>query len=196
MCDDGEPCSRDDACNGAGTCGGSVGLGTVCILPVLPKASIVKLRRSGDGRKNQLVWRWAKGPDLPESFFGDPTTASSYSVCVFADKGGGPETVAGVLAPSGPPWEPWNSWPGGFRYRDSAAAAGGLRSMDLRPGFAKKVRVKLKAKGPRLGLAALGFGAPATIAVQLTGASGGCLAAVFSDPFLRDDAARFRDRSD
>ncbi len=67
---------------------------------------------------------------------------------------------------------------GGYRFNGKDGAPDGLTKLQLKPGDAGKAKLKAKGKGVLLPLGALGFDG------------------TFSDPFKKDDATNFQDRSD
>jgi hypothetical protein len=57
-------------------------------------------------------------------------------------------------------------------------------------------RIKLKGKGPNLGLGSLALAPSATLRVQLRNdAAALCFGATYAEPFLAGDAGRFSDKS-
>jgi hypothetical protein len=72
----------------------------------------------------------------------------------------------------------------------------GLKQVQLRPGEAGKAKLKIKGKGPNLGLPALGFDPAATVHAQLRGPGGSCFGLEFPPPFADNDPTRFSDKTD
>lgn len=194
-CDDGEQCTFDDACDGAGACAGTAEVEPACLLPDPGTAgSQLKLRGSGSA-SDRINWKWGKGPAVDVAVFGDPVAADDYALCVFADDGVEAGIVLSALAPSGSGWESLGD--AGFKYSRKDLQPDGLKQIQMRPGDAGRARLKVKGQGAGLGMAALGFGASATVSVELRNlATGDCFGAVYTSPFRSDDAGRFQDGSD
>jgi len=82
----------------------------------------------------------------------------------------------------------------GVRYSDPAAAADGVRSIQLKAGAAGRARASVKGKGAALGMPPLGLVMPVTARLVRVG-TGACWEARFSTP-SRNDAATFKAKSD
>ena len=195
-CDDGEPCSRSDVCDGAGRCVGSWWIEQSCLLPSMPRASKLRVRVPAKAKARGLVWKWSKGPALGPEGYGDPVTSTSYTLCIYARESGVDRLLVEAQVPPGLGWSAWNGRPGGFRYREPVGSAGGTIRIDLRPGEVGKEIVKWKAKGARLDVGPLPLASPGEAAVELEGPAGGCLAARYVEPFRRNDGGRFAARSE
>jgi hypothetical protein len=150
------------------------------------------IENEANDTRDRLAWRW-RG-DAAD--FGDPTAAAAFALCVYDGAGA---LAASVAAPAGgtcagrgePPC--WSERRSGFRYDDRAAAASGLRALELRPGD-RRSAIELRAEGGELALPALPLALPAR--AQLVGNAGACWESAHSDPAARNDATRFRDAAD
>jgi cysteine-rich repeat protein len=191
-CEDGEGCTFEDACDGAGTCGGSAAIESGCLLPD-PGSGGSQLSLRGDGSSSdRLQWNWGKGPEALLPAFGDPVGGDDVRLCIFVDDGVSSRVFVSALAPGGAGWSTKGS--AGLRYD---GGSDGLRQVQLRAGEAGRAKIKVKGQGATLGLSGLGFGATATVSAELRNDStGACFAATYTDPFRKDEAGRFQDKSD
>ena len=105
--------------------------------------------------KERLRLQLRDGPALGQSDFGNPidTEGTAYAVCVY-DQGGSLKTAievdrAGDVCGRKACWKPLGGSPPvgrGYRYKDGAASAGGVRSIELKGGVAGKSRIVVEAK--------------------------------------------------
>lgn len=87
--DDGVPCSdrwvctTNDTCFG-GTCVGSGEPEVGCRQPTVPGGARIKaMQSSAYPEKNMLDWKWRKGQETLLADFGDPTSGTFYTACVY-----------------------------------------------------------------------------------------------------------------
>ncbi|MFN2427662.1 MAG: choice-of-anchor Q domain-containing protein [Candidatus Binatia bacterium] len=194
-CDDGETCTFEDSCDGAGECAGSAELEPSCAVPdAASEGSRLTLRDrppSGD----RLGWSWGKGPAVALASLGDPTVGDDYALCVFASDGVTSSLVLSALAPGGPEW----TFVGDskLKYKDKGLTPDGIKQILFKTGDAGRAKIKVKGQGAALGVPGLGFGASVTLSAELRNvATGACFGATYSNPFRKDDADRFDDKSD
>jgi cysteine-rich repeat protein len=187
-CDDGNACTNGDACDGAGTCASTAAPEPVCRGAESGAAVFQLVDRSPDGR-DKLTWRWKRGDETLPAALGDPTAATAYTLCAY-DASASPQPRLRSVVPPGSRWAEAGS---GFRYRDPAASAGGIRTMRLVPGATGSARVIVRGKGAALSLPTLPLTAP--VDVQLRTDAGECWAATYSAP-SRNDGDGFTGRND
>jgi cysteine-rich repeat protein len=148
-----EPCH---ACSGEpSTCTAAVRLDCVDA-----GAALVSLK-DGDGTdRDQLKWKWLRGPAQDISEFGDPRADEDFFLCVFDRVGGVPQLAASAALGAGGTCSGQACWkqigreaqPRGFRYVDRAGATGGVRRLLLRPGEEGRSQIVLQARGAALAL--------------------------------------------
>jgi cysteine-rich repeat protein/parallel beta-helix repeat protein len=189
-CNDASLCSLVDTCDGAGLCEGSAASDLLCTVAA-PGAAALKLR---NGEKPQLSFSYGRSAPGDLLDLGDPTASAVLALCVYAETPGGDSIVIEALAPNGADWSVPGS--GGYRFNRKDGAPDGLTKLQLKPGDAGKAKLKAKGKGVLLPLGMLGFGAGSVVHAQLRSTAGGCYGGTFSDPFKKDDATNFQDRSD
>jgi cysteine-rich repeat protein len=164
-CDDGDVCSTVDACDGAGTCTGSVPLTCpsceACAPDVGCRPAPAPACVSTDGpasivlssAKRRLTYR----SSTSHAYFRDPLTRTDYSLCVFASSGSTSTVVLRGDVPAGgtcggtPCWTPTHNGP---KYRDRMGMHDGVLALVLR-GTGGPGAVLLRAAGPNLPLAPL-----------------------------------------
>jgi cysteine-rich repeat protein len=194
-CDDGDLCTNDDACNGAGTCAGVAAPAMSCLAPTAPRKAYVQLKDRPLDKYDSLIWRWSKGQLTTIDDFGDPLRSTRYALCLY-DQAADPQPRLHIaLSPGGtcsakPCWKTTHS---GFRYRSRKGGNQGVRSIALVRGVDGKAHVSFSAKGEHLPLPALGF-SPA-VSVQLRNSTGACWGATYSAA-LKNDATQLRAKSD
>jgi len=172
--DPGEECdgAADLACPGAcladctcGTCDAQPRTG--CITG--PRA-VLGVRKKGETVKDTLKWKLGNGAALEQADLGDPTSTATYSLCIY-DEDQDVASLAGRLRVSpGAGWD--DQSPRGMRYLDKAAAADGVRKIQLRTGPDGKSKAVVRARGsgeswPTAFDAAEFFALDAVVTVQL-----------------------------
>ncbi len=142
--------------------------------------------------KKKLQWKFAKpAVSIDPADFGDPVNgAGGFRLCLY-DAQGGVEALAGgaAVAAGGSCggkacWKPGRD---GFKFKDRGLAQGGVASLSVRGGEAKRSKLSFKAKGVGLDLrGAAGMSylhADTTVRVQLVEtATDACWESVFEAP--------------
>lgn len=193
-CDDGDWCTTADACDGAGVCLGGQAPDILCLDPSEARTSTLLLKDRDDARRDSLLWKWRKGPDVPLVAFGDPVSVTTYALCVYDESGSIPSIVMKVTIPPGSSWRSLGQ--GGFKYGDGGGATRGIRRIKLKPGGPGKAKLLVKGKGAGLMPPALPLAQDATVTVQLKNSDGSCWGARFSAPADVNTSEKFKDRSD
>jgi secreted trypsin-like serine protease len=190
-CDDGRICTRGDRCQG-GACVPAAAPAIGCKRPVAAGKSTLFLKNdAGNPGRNRLTWRWGSGASTDKSEFGDPTAGDSIGICLYDDRGSGPELVIEHEIPAGANWTHTRD---GYKYADRALAHGGVRSILLRSSPTDgRAAIAVKAQGDDLGVDLPLLKQP-TVRMQLV-AEGGCWEAVYSTQ-QQSSAERFKARSD
>ena len=170
------------------------------------EAGSLTLRDATHDTRDRLQWRWRKGSATESSEFGDPTTETSYEVCVYGEAGP-PELFLAARAPSagdcpkGPGtescWTARGDPPGsaGYRYRDKAGTPDGLLTLELRPGPDRKARINVRGSGESLDLPALPTPVPVRIPLQSSDGAG-WESTYSADGVRRSSGTRFKARND
>ena len=97
------------------------------------------------------MWKWRDEATVL-SELGDPTNATSYSICVY-ESGGGLVAAAAAVAAGGScdSGDCWAASSSGYRFKDKPALQDGIRAMSLKasdtPGSAS---VKVQGSGAQL----------------------------------------------
>ena len=160
-----------------------------CRRPTLPLKSSLIVKDDLDHAKDILVWQWTKGEATTFADFGDPTTDTSYALCVYDRSGPGGTAhllSTGVAPPGGlcrgrPCWKPVGVGLG-YNYSDSLRANEGMNKIVLRTGTAGLAKLTAKAGGVQLATPAPPF--TGTVTVQLQAENGTCWEADFSTPTM------------
>ncbi len=141
---------------------------TGCIRPLIAGKSQLQIKRGRKDTSNQIAWSWKKGPAIDVADFGDPTTATGYTFCVFDESGAEPVVIFGAEAPAGGTCGRRDCWAGrgrprgsrGFKYSDRERTPDGLATIELKPGDAGRARLTVKGRGANLLLPALPVSIP------------------------------------
>ena len=164
-----EPCYQ---CNGSSNgyiCIGKVILG--CTGKARSRGSMLKMRAGSPSRPPRLRWESTTDGPLAMNALGDPTSHTSYHLCVFDRSQGAPRVLA---SSSFLPGRFWRSNSNGYTYRE--------KSEDER----KSVRVRNRANAKLRAwlwtpeLQSLSLPLPATLTVQVQTDDAGCFSAKFS----------------
>jgi hypothetical protein len=138
------------------------------------------IRNQTDDTRDQLAFRWSRGPELEVSAFGNPGTDTPVNVCVYLNA----NPVGSASVPSGVGWTETAS---SVRFRDRAGTNDGLRSVKLKAGSVGNPRaasVVVAGRGAGLPLPDLPVLAPFTLTVQVRTLAG-CWGTDFSEADLR-----------
>ena len=156
------------------------------------------LRFAAKTDKNKMIWKWrTTAGAIPVADFGDPLTTSDYALCIYA--GDPPSLAAEYLAPAasscdGKPC--WKKRTKGFRYKNKSATGKLLRKLVLRATTGPIADIKAVGRGGSLILPSLPF-PDQPVTVQLVKSDGPeCWQNVYSPPFKKNAADRFKDHSD
>lgn len=190
--DDGDVCSND-ACDGFGACAHPHAPAPMCTAPAAPGKSSLQVT-ANNGRAK---WKWASGTATMATELGDPTTTTSYTLCLYDHAAGVSElereaSVAGGAVSFGRPG--WKATSRGFSYKDKYGLHDGILSIQLvanpTPG-----KSKVSFSGTVTPSVTLPFAKAPNVVVQLRNSVGGCWGASFGSA-ARNDAAKFSAKSD
>jgi hypothetical protein len=183
-CEDGNPCSNGDAC-AAGSCTSSVE----------PRSGCAEAERGGLDLHERATWTWkGSGVALPD--FGDPTSVSSYRLCIYdADAGDYGVAVTTSAPPGGtcgtrPCWKAKTGR--GFLYSNRNSSAEGLTKLKLSTNGTTG-SIKVTARGAGLPTPSLPLDQDPDVVAQLVSSDAGCWQTTLSSPARTNDAGRFRD---
>lgn len=148
--------SMDDAAHSL-TNAGATGLAANCD-PVPRAGCDLPAKSALTVTHGKLTWNFQKGAVARSlADFGDPTTATTYTLCVYD---GGARAWQAKIAP-GPAWRP--SGQSGFAYK----AADGITRVALKAGAVGKPKVQVKGRGAVVASLATPVGEPVEVTVQL-----------------------------
>lgn len=188
-CDDGNACSQDSCDPGSG-----------CVHDSSPRPSCknpgsttlaIKDRSGGDADK--LTWKWTKG-DTALAELGNPTSTTSYGLCVFDEVGGVPTPVFNAEIPAGANWEATSTR--GFKYKDKLGVNDGISQLVVREGAIDRAKVSLTAKGANLAFGGtLPLAQDTQVLVQLHNSDGTCWQSEFAAPASKNLSDEFKDKA-
>jgi hypothetical protein len=180
---------------------------TGCHQPLEPKKSKLQLKDNVYDAADKLVWKWSKG-DGTLAEFGDPTTTTDYTLCVYDEKLGVPRTALVVTIPAGgtcvgqPCWSVSSS---GYAYKDAARTVNGVRTVKLKAKVPGNASILIKAQGAGIPITdspatPLLFAQSPQVTAQLVSSTGACWEAHYTAPALKNSLSstgrQFKDQSD
>jgi hypothetical protein len=191
-CDDGRLCTSVDTC-AAGVCVGSAVPATTCVGPAFSggRGSLVLEDEPPPNTGDRLSWRWIGGASTAKAAFGAPTTSTDFALCLYDERGAGPELVLERLIPAG---GRWRDVAGGYRYNDPGLLGGGIRRVHLHEGGDGGAKIIVEARGANLAMAPVPLGQQSTVTLQLV-REGACWEARYSTN-VRNTNGLFRARPD
>ena len=196
LCDDGSLCTGQDRCDGGGSC---IGLATPADACLISGGGRLDIRDRDGVDRDQILWEWKKGPAVSFADFGDPASDNEESgLCLYLIDGEASSLLASLEPSSGelcagkPCWKARGDKK--LLYRDREGRHDGIQQVLLKPGAAKRARVKLKAGGSGLPEIELPMGLGARIEAQWRGPGSICLATTFPVDGARNDVDRFLSR--
>ncbi len=175
-CSDGNPCT-DDVCESPLGCTHSPDVATGC--NGTGGKSILSIKNDDDNSKDKVLFKWLKGTS-PLSDFGNPTSASGYTLCVFDSN----KVLASATAPAASTCGAspcWSTSATGVSYSDSSSPPDhdGVQKLSGKADTSGGAKILLKAGGETLPTIQLnGIVAPVTVQLRTTDA--GCWEEQFS----------------
>ena len=186
-CDDADPCTTDDRCDGAGACVGAVGPAPGCLA-----AGAASLTIRNDSIRS-LAWKWAHGAGTTADL-GDPLAGgTSYALCIYDQVGAAWAVRLRAYLPAestcaAPPC--WTPRANRLLYKSSSGRPGGVTAAMLKPSS-----LTLKGRGVYLAVAGLPFAQQSRVTVQLRSSNAACWTTELPAPALRNSGTQFRDRA-
>lgn len=207
-CDDGNDCTLGDTC-AEGTCTGACSpccdpLGGCVPAPAAgckepqPELGVLAYASPSVNQPHTLKWNWRGADATTAAELGDPTTTTSYAVCIYR-RIGLTEDLGLVLtaeAPAGAMSGTRRSWSvtpkGRIRFRSGTGNSDGLTEISVAPGTSGQARLLVRGKGGALDFNPISGVLPVT--AQLRASNGTCFEShytgrirdtvvVFGEPF-------------
>ena len=152
------------------------------------KSSLKVRDDAGNDAKDSLLWKWLKGSATAVADFGAPSSATRYSLCLYA--GTLPRLIGELALPAGANWQAKGDK--GFKYDAPARTPHGVRSALLKSGAADKAKLVLKAAGPDLPDGLLPIGTNPVVAELVRADTMGCFTSSYAAADVTaDDAGAF-----
>ncbi len=161
------------------------------------KALFLLKKRTGDPSKSKLLWKWLKGTVAGQVDFGDPTTVTSYALCVYDDGVLAQQHLleAGGICGAKPCWKALSDK--GYRYKNKNGNGAGISVVTMKSGIGK-AKIILKGKGTSVAVPATDplFTQASELRTQLvrSGAST-CWEADLATPAVKSTAEQFKDKA-
>jgi hypothetical protein len=182
-CDDGDSCTRNDVCN-AGSCSGTqfASCGPcltcdpsgACVAPEASSCEHADAKKShlfvkAENGKETLNWTWVSSEATQGDPFGDPTTTTDFTLCLYDQSEGKPTLKFSALAPAGDECgkkECWAESVNGFKYHDVYRTPQGLQKMVLEKDGNGKTSIAITGKGSNLLLPSDVLTVPVTVRLE------------------------------
>jgi cysteine-rich repeat protein len=189
---EGDPCTVD-RCDGVGNCLHAIPAPGGCSSAVSGKSSFMLQKSMVDSTKDAIQWKWTGIDAVDKADFGAPSTSTGLTLCISdASISMGLTPFQGGFCGTKPCW---SEKPTSHQYKDKAALAGGITSVQLKSGAAGKAKIQFKAKGANLGgLAGVTLDTPLLVRLVRSN-SPICWEAVYSTT-VKDDGKTFKAKSD
>jgi cysteine-rich repeat protein len=191
-CSDANPCTQNDACDGAGVCRGAPEP-----LPTCRTAAAGQLKLK-TGRNPSFLWQWKKG-DAALADFGDPVGGDTiHTLCIYDRTGSTSALRARMTVPPGgtcrgrPCWSAKGTTK--LAYKDNDATPDGVSKGVFKAGTDGKASIQLKGKAPNLLLPSLPLAQQNAVVVQLRSSDAACWDTTLTVPATRNDSEQFKDK--
>ena len=127
---------------------------------------------------------------MTQTDLGDPTTATTYYLCIYDQTASTPALVGTLKIDPNAAWQ--SKDPKGFNYKDKLGVEDGVQKAKLKTGLAGKTQVQVKAKGVNLPMPVpMGggsyFDSDPSVVVQLVTSAGKCWTSEFPSATKNDD---------
>jgi acyl-homoserine lactone acylase PvdQ len=166
---------------------------STCRTMTVPGASQLQMQNRTPDSLDRLAWKWTHGHATARVELGDPSTATSYDLCVYAAGA----LVSRTTAPAGgtcgsrPCWRQTST---GWTFSQRSPGPRVLQKLVLRSGVDGRAKMLAKGRGAGLALPALPLtGLP--LRAQLVNSAGTCWEASYATT-VRNDSTKLKARSD
>jgi len=197
--DDGDACTTVDACDGAGVCEHRAEPAPDCRQPTVAGKASLTIKDKPLDAKDQLIWKWTRGPVTLLEEFGDPETSDDYTLCLYEEGPTSSAVRARVRVPAGGTCRGracWRLRRSGLKYLDKDLTPDGALKLDLKEGVVSgKAKIMMQARGEQLAMPTLPLAPP--FRVQLLADNGACWEARYDAAGIRtNDGTLLRARSE
>jgi len=164
--------------------------------------SSILVRKSDDGTRDSLTWRWRGGGETMAAELGDPLGQTNYAICLYDRSVDVPSLAVIETAPAGSlcGGDPcWRLSSRGVKYKDKEPATHGLFAITVSVIPEKRTSFKVKVMGDRLHLpppanAFQLFRQHSNVLVQLVNSDDHCWETTFPVPAQTNTVEKFKDR--
>jgi hypothetical protein len=139
--------------------------------PAVPQKAQLQLKKGKTSTANKLLWQWVSSGTVNLSDFGDPSTSTSYLLCVYDATGAllRAEALAGGMCGTKPCWKA--SGKTGFTYTNKAGTPAGLTKVILKAGKPDHGKLQVKGAGTNLSFPTLPLTTPVRAQLRQSGSS-------------------------
>jgi hypothetical protein len=157
--------------------------------PPAPGKCLLLLKNASDDTKDKLIWKWRNsGPGVIQSDFGDPTSTTSYVLCLYAGT-----ATASVAIPAGADWRRGGTT--GYVFHDSTGSPDGVQTVTLKGGSGDRPKAFVKGKGTKLpDVLVPPLSLP--VIVQFVNTENGCFSVFFdTDGVFKNNSEEFKGKN-
>lgn len=168
-----------------------------CRQPAQANKAVLVLKNKSPDTKDGLLWKYVKGAATVTADFGDPLTATGYSLCVYDSSANAQPLMLAMAPPGGTcAGKPcWKTIKGGFKYKDKELTPDGLQFILEKSGIAGKSKLIVKGKGANLGMTTLPLTTPVTVQLKRNDTPTTCWQATYSTS-LKNLPEQFKAKAD
>jgi hypothetical protein len=170
-----------------------------CRQPLTTRGAKVTLRKSSAAAGDKVAWRWGHGPAVVAADLGDPTSSTTYALCVYDDNAHAPTLVVSRRIPAGGSCDGklcWRATSSGFMYRNARGGGTGIKKVTLKTASAGKAKIIVTGGGAALAIPALPLLVDPTVRLQLTNSEGRCWGATYGTAVSANTPQKFVAKSD
>jgi len=168
-----------------------------CRIPATTEASTLFVRNPVGGR-DKLLWKWRGGSETLLSDLGDPTSSTSYALCLYDKAGGALRNVLEIDAAAASQCATGNCWTTSehaYSYQDRTVRNGPLRSLRLTFSSGGRFQIRGVAVGAALAPPVMPLALDPSAIMQLINLENGqCWQASFASADV-NTSTEFRGRS-
>lgn len=180
-------------------CGAAPEPAESCFLPTQPFASSIVIGDHANDARDQIQWRWTKGPATSVADFLDPTSVDTrFELCVYDASGNAQPLRASVIKGGSscgarPCWRAVGTTGWSYARSASSGVGDGVTQLKLTSGPDGRSQVTLKGKGALVAPPDLPLTLPITVQlVASDGTSRRCWQSTFIDGVTRNDDGQLK----
>jgi hypothetical protein len=170
-----------------------------CIVPGAAGKGLLAIANPTEDEKDKMTVKLGSLGDTDKSDFGDPAGAGALALCQWDGVGGGDRLITQVRLSGGGTCDGrpcWKDTTPGYAYKDTLNENGAMTKGVFKSGLGGKAKLKISAKGLRIGMPATPLTLETATTIQLISlVTDVCWGASFSSP-TKNDFTTLKAKSD